>query len=85
MKKSRAKYPVDSIIKHKKYGYICKIIYRDSHEVILSVIKGDKVENTLKNAHYEDEGGLRLYYSPNSINLIFEDLGPSAKILYGKD
>lgn len=86
MKKSRAKYPVGSVIKHKTMGYIAKITERGYDYVELEVLKGKTTNVPYYNQGFREEGKVEIVvYSPNSINRIFEDLGPSAKILYGKD
>jgi len=84
----KAKYPVGSIVKHKTMGYIARVVERDSYCVVLEVLKGDNTNVPWDNKDIDSDTGyekVRLGYSPNSINRIFEDLGPSASILYGKD
>ncbi len=86
--KTKAKYPEGSIVRHKKYKYIAKILERHSSEVVLHLLTEPPLQ-FLASDHYfthgwENQNGLYIVsYSPNSINVIFEDAPKAARVLYG--
>lgn len=85
---SKAKYPVGTIMKHKSTGLICRISERSSYMVWFEVLKGDPTQHKMGyyNWHHHDEADTKftLEYSPNSVNRLFEPLGPASAILYAK-
>ena len=82
----RAKYKVGTLLRHKKYGFIVKLIGKDDNgwRRKLEFVSGVVPPNTFT-FYAPGEPGATGTVAPCTLNMQYEELGPGAKILFCED
>ena len=79
----RNKHFPGELLRHKKHGYIVKLIGKDERgwRRIIELVRGPVPESSFTFNSF-DEAGATGHVAPCTLNQSFESLGPGAKILF---